>query len=116
MEGKKQYLLKIQFAMDEEENKWWIGAVIDPQTKAGQRFYDSLDQAKKGLARLLRKFNQEFKYDPDGKRMETIDAGGVFTADLVLDKSLDDMNRIIKWSIQERYVTPWEKIESGNID
>ena len=109
---KKQYLLKVQFADGVSENQWWIGARIDPMAKPGQRFYGSLKEAQAALNRLLKKANQEHVYGKDGKRVETHSIGGGFSADLVLDKRIDDMNRIVNWSIQVREVTEWEVVES----
>ena len=108
---KKQYLLKIQFASDVEENKWWIGARLDPMAQPGQRFYKTKAEAKAGLNRLLKKANKEYRYDANGKRLETHSIGGGFSADMVLDKRIDDMNRIVAWSIQRREVTEWEEVE-----
>lgn len=110
---KKQYLLKIQFADGVEDNAWWIGARLDPMAKHGQRFYGSLEDAKAALARLTNKYNKVYAYDANGKRRETTDIGGGFGADLILDKKLDDMSRIVAWSIQEREVTEWEVVENS---
>lgn len=110
---KKQYLLKVQFADGVAENKWWIGARLDPMAKPGQRFYDTLDDAKAGLNRLTTKFNKEHVYDSKGNRIETHNIGGGFAADLVVDKRIDDMTRIVNWSIQVREVTEWESVENN---
>lgn len=108
---KKQYLLKIMFAMDANENRWSSGAFYDHNAKSGQRFYESEEQAKAALNRLMERFNSERVYDTKGNRIETTDIGGGFGADMVIDKRIDDMNRIVKWSIQVREVTPWEIVE-----
>lgn len=108
---RKQYLLKVQFANDVAENRWWIGARIDPMAKPGQRFYDTKSEAKAALKRLLAKANKEHSYDANGKRVETHSIGGGFAADMVLDKRIDDMTRIVAWSIQVREVTEWEFVE-----
>lgn len=110
---KKQYLLKVQFAMDKEENRWWIGTFLDPMARTGKRFYDSKREADAALNRIMKKFNQEHVYGPDGTRRETNQIGGGFAADMVLNKTLDDMNRIVAWSIQAREVTPWEEVDHG---
>lgn len=112
-EMKKEYVLAIQFPEDKEKGSWKSGAYFDPMAKAGQKFYNSLDAARNGLKRLLAKFNREFEYGPDGKRRETHSLGGGFAADMILDKSLDDMNRIVAWTIKVREVTPWEMVEEG---
>ena len=111
---RKQYLLKVQFADGVAENQWWIGARIDPKAKPGQRFYDTLGDAKAALNRLLAKANQKHVYDKDGKRIETNSIGGGFAADLVIDQRIDDMCRIVNWSIQVREVSEWEFVEKNN--
>ncbi len=110
-ESKKceQFLLEIMFAMDEKENKWLYGACYDKGM--GTRYYPSLKEARAGLSRLLAKFNKDFEYGPDGKRKETFAIGGGFAADMKHDKRIDDMNRIVKWRIRRREVTPWEEVE-----
>ena len=108
---KKQYLLKIMFAMDADEGRWSSGAFYDPTAKSGQRFYETEEQAKAALNRLMVKFNSERVYDANGNRIETADLGNGLGADMVIDKRIDDMNRIVKWSIQVREVTPWEIVE-----
>lgn len=110
---KKQYLLKIQFADGVETDTWWIGARLDPMAAPGQRFYNSLNEAKAALNRLTAKFNKEHVYGKDGKRRETNSIGGGFAADMVMDKSIDDACRIVAWSFQVREVTPWEVVESS---
>lgn len=113
IELKKQYLLKIQFANQVEKGEWYIGARLDPSAKPLQRFYDSLEDAKAALNRLTEEYNQEHVYDENGKRRETHSIGGGFAADMVYDKQLDDMHRIVNWSIQVREVTPWEVVENS---
>lgn len=108
---KKQYLLKIMFAMDASENRWSSGAFYDHNAKSGQRVYESAEQAKAALNRLMERFNSERVYDANGNRIETTDLGSGLGADVVIDKRIDDMNRIVKWSIQVREVTPWEIVE-----
>lgn len=110
---RKQYLLKVQFADGVAENRWWIGARIDPQAKPGQRFYNTMDDAKSALNRLLAKANQKHVYGKDGTRIETNSIGGGFSADLVIDRAMDDANRIVNWSIQVREVTEWEVVENN---
>ena len=113
MEMKKQYLVKIQFADGVEDGRWYIAARLDPMAKPGQRFYESLEEAKAGLNRLTKKFNKEYAYDANGNRRETRSIGGGFAADIVIDRKLDEMNRIVNWSIQVREVTPWEVVENN---
>ena len=108
---KKEYLVTIMFAMDEPENKWNYCAVYDPIAKAGQRYYGTLEEARGGLNRVLKKFNKAHTYDNDGYRIETLPVGGGFSADIKPNKSVDDMNRIVKWSIKEREVTEWEIVD-----
>ena len=107
----KQYLLEIQFPDDKKENRWKYGAYFDRGGNA--RFYPTLEDAKAGLGRILRKFNKEFEYDADGKRRETFEIGGGFAADLKYDKRIDDACRIVSWRIRVREVTPWEEVEVG---
>ena len=111
---RKQYLLKVQFADDVTENRWWNGARLDPMAKPGQRFYDSLEDAKAALNRLMAKANQAHVYDKNGKRIETKSIGGGFTADLEIDRKVDEDNRIVNWSIKVREVTEWEAVESNH--
>jgi len=106
----KQYLLEIQFAMDEENGVWKYGAAYDKGI--GSKFYTSKEAAEAGLARLLRKFNLDYTYGDDGKRRETHEIGGGLGADMVITKEIDDMNRIVHWKIKVREVTPWEEVES----
>lgn len=107
----KQYLLEIQFPNDKKEGRWKYGAYFDRGGNA--RFYPTLEEAKAGLGRLLRKFNKDFEYGPDGKRRETTDCGGGIAADLIVSKDMDDASRIVAWRIRVREVTPWEDVEEG---
>ena len=111
---KKQFLLKVQFKSDENTETWWRGALLDPENTKDRRYYDTCDDAKAALNRLLKKFNQNHSYDASGNRVEPQDIGGGFSADLVISKELDDSNRIVRWSIQERTVSPWSVVESGD--
>lgn len=108
---KKQYLVKVQFAMDANDGKWYNASTLDPTTKVGQRYYESLDDAKQALNYCLQKFNKVHAYDKDGYRIETLPVCGGFAVDMKSNKSVDDMNRIVKWSIQEREVTEWEIVD-----
>lgn len=108
---RKEYLVKVQFASDAKDNKWFNAAALDPTTKVGQRVFASIDDAKRSLDYCLQKFNKVHAYDKDGYRIETFPIGGGFAADMKSNKSVDDMCRIVKWSIQEREVTEWEIVD-----
>ena len=111
---KKQYSVEIQFPEDQEKGIWRRGSFFDPCTNPHQRFYDSLSEAEVALERLQQKFNKKHTYGPDGKRREASAIGGGFAADMILDKKIDDMNRIVAWRIAEREVTPWKLVSSSD--
>lgn len=110
---KKQYLLKVQFADGVEGGIWYIGAKLDSLAQPGQRFYNTLSEAKSALNRLSQRFNKERVYNSDGTRRETVEIGGGFGADIIIDKKSDEANRIVNWSIQVREVSPWEVVENS---
>ena len=109
----KQYLLKVQFACDAEEDKWWNGTRLDPLGGYRKDYYKTERDARAALERILAKANRDHTYDSKGQRRETHEIGGGFAADLIVDRRIDDMNRIVAWKIKVREVTPWEDVDSS---
>ena len=107
----KQYLVMVQHEYQREENKWsnvrWF--------EDGHRYYNRKADAMAALKSYIKKHNQTFCYDQNGKRRETHDIGGGFGADIVLDKKLDDSNRVVAWKIKVREVTEWSEVDGKEI-
>jgi len=105
---KKQYLVMVQHEYQREENKWsnvrWF--------EDCHRYYTTKADAMKALKSYIAKHNKTFSYDQNGKRTETNAIGGGFCADLEIDKSMDDADRVVAWKIKVRQVTDWEDVDS----
>lgn len=107
---KKQYLVMVQHARQVKENRWMnVRAWED-----GHRYYESIEQAEKALRRCIATYNKDFRYDKDGKRIET-QTCGMLGVGLEITKSMDDEDRIVAWKIKVREVTEWEDIDSKTL-
>lgn len=108
---KKQYLVMVQHRYQVSENKWsnvrWF--------EDGHRYFQTKKEAQVALKRYISKHNEAKEYGPDGKRRETHEIGGGFGADIVIDKKLDDENRVVAWKIKVRQVTEWEDVDSKTL-
>jgi len=107
-EMKKEYLVIAQQACDVDTGHW--RNVRQYLEGIGMRYYGTLEAAKAGLEKYIGKWNKEFTYDSNGKRVETTSSGSI-GIDLVSDKKLDDRMRVVAWKIRVREVTPWETVE-----
>lgn len=105
----KQYLVMVQHQYQREENKWsnvrWF--------EDCHRYYTRKSDAQAALKSYIKKHNKAFCYDQSGKRKETNAIGGGFSADLVIDKSMDDADRVVAWKIKVRDVTEWDDVDGG---
>lgn len=103
---KKEYLVMVQHAYQVSEGRWTnVRRTVDYGT-----FYRTKAEAQDALKKYLAKWNKTHVYDANGKRRETNAIGGGFAADMVLDKKLDDSNRVVSWKIRVRQVTEWETV------
>ena len=107
----KQYLVMVQHQYQRGENKWsnvrWF--------EDGHRYFNRKADATAALKSYIAKHNRAFCYDENGKRRETHGIGGGFSADMLIDKSVDEASRVVAWKIQVREVTDWREVDGKEI-
>jgi hypothetical protein len=109
MSKKMEYLVMAQHVYQVEEKKWTnVGAWYSVKN----RYYSTEAEARKALASYVAKWNKDFQYDKDGKRIET-QVCGMIGIDVVSRKQDDDRLRVVAWKIKRREVTDWEEVDAG---
>lgn len=113
MSTKKEYLVLAQHQYQVADHRWTnVRKVTEGLSYA---YYGTKADAQKAIKAYVAKWNKNHRYDANGKRIETDEIGGGFSADFVCDKKLDDGNRVVAWKIRVRTVTPWEEVESRKL-
>ena len=110
---RKQYLAMAQAKFQVKENRWMIvKRYFSADPGENGRYYDTEEEARRDLQRLIRSRNGTFKYDKDGKRIET-NRCGMIGVDFEVPREVDEDLVIVAWKIKVRAVTDWEEVEAG---
>ena len=107
---KKEYLAMAQKVFQQKENRWVNVKKYFAESLGEYAYYSTEEEARDALKKYLAIWNREFKYDKDGKRIET-SVCGPFGINTVSRKEDDDAQRVVRWKIRVREVTEWETIE-----
>lgn len=76
------------------------------QSLSAQQLFDSAEEAKAELAKLVRKFNK-------GARIETTTCG-MIGIDLVISEEDAKVMEIVHWEIQKQWRSSWGLVEASN--
>ena len=107
---KKEYLVMAQKVYQQKENRWVNVKKYFAENLGEYAYYSTEEEARNALQKYLALWNREFKYDKNGRRVETSVCGSI-GIDTISKKEDDDAQRVVRWKIKVREVTDWEEIE-----
>jgi len=106
-----QYLVKVLQRWEAADKKYSNALFWYPDSKPGQRFVTSLEEAQRVLDYALELWNGKKQYDSNGKRVETTEIGSSgLGVSIVSDRDTDFSHEIVDHQILKRTVTEWEEV------